>query len=685
MPLGRGSSLFTSRGGWVVGLGRQGLGLNPAQRNRNAALLKASGFEDAPALTVQSTDGEIPQGRELSFAWLTGTVMTGLTSVMLMGAALYVSFQGQDTFSTAYEALQIVTSEADEKEVLDATAKTDRIRPVAETRSELEIVEASIRENVNGRDIIRKQPFQRIRATLATAATALTENVPDYDPVAILEANEPITADGDDAANPSIYGAEVEGEVAVRLAAMPISLVPPKAISDEAASDFVRAAVENYYGDGDGGVDVALAYAPGDGQLRELGVVAPSGPLGGIAENVTVVPKTTVASDAGLGRSERFVSIRETGPLADVLLKNGFTEREVEMVLSTLRNVRPSLNVQKGAKLRILFGPARNADILIPYRMSIYDPDPRDGTPKHSATAALTDRGNYVLGLAPTEIPFPEEDTEEINVANLPSIYRAIWETARKHRIDDATTQRIVAMYAYDVDLTKKISAGDSMEILQTEPDANGRRELLYVSLKLGTTVREFFRFRTDDGTVDYYDPSGETGKRFLTRRPVKGGGRLSSRFGMRVHPIFKSRRMHAGIDLAAPKGTPIYASGDGVVEKAQRLSGYGLYVELKHVNGFETGYGHMSRIADGMKPGVRVRQGQIIGYVGSTGNSTGNHLHFEIKVNGRVVDPLSVKLPRDKTLSAQYERAFEMTIEQIRDLMQRDGVSPAITVASVE
>jgi murein DD-endopeptidase MepM/ murein hydrolase activator NlpD len=354
----------------------------------------------------------------------------------------------------------------------------------------------------------------------------------------------------------------------------------------------------------------------------------------------------------------------------------------VRLVLATLRNVRPSLNIERGAKLRILFGPARNADILIPYRMSIYDPD-ANGQPRHAATAALTDLGTYVIGVKPSDIEFPEEDTEEINVNNLPSIYRAIWETARKHDLDDATARRIVAMYAYDVDLTKKISAGDAIELLQTEPDASGRSELLYVGLKLGTSVREFFRFRTDDGTVDYYDPSGETGKRFLTRRPVQGGGRLSSRFGMRVHPIFKSRRMHAGIDLAAPKGTPIYASGDGIVEKAQRVSGYGLYVELQHVNNYETGYGHMSRIAEGMKPGVRVRQGQIIGYVGSTGNSTGNHLHFEIKINGRVVDPLSVKLPRDKQLAAAYDRPFEMTIEQIRDLMLRDPAP--ITVASVD
>ena len=237
-------------------------------------------------------------------------------------------------------------------------------------------------------------------------------------------------------------------------------------------------------------------------------------------------------------------------------------------------------------------------------------------------------------------------------------------------------------MFAYDVDLTKKISAGDAIEILQTKANAEGRKELLYVSLKLGSTVRELFRFRTQDGTTEFYDPSGEPGKRFLTRRPLKGGGNLRSRFGMRVHPIFKSRRMHTGIDLAAPTGTPIYASGDGLVERAGWVSGYGKKVEIRHVNGFETGYGHMSKIASEMTPGTRVRQGQIIGYVGSTGNSTGPHLHFEIKVNGCVVDPLSVKLPRDKSLPAQYEQPFQQTIAQIRDLMQRDAAP--ITVAAV-
>ncbi len=640
-------------------------------------VLRISGYEDSPALTVQSTDGEIPQGRELSFAWLTGTVMTGLTSVLLMGGALYVSFKGQDTFSTAYEALQVLTETRDVAQ--ESGKKGDRVRPIAKTTSELEIVEASIRETVDGRAMIRKQPFVRIRASLATAATALSSDIPEYDPVAMLDASQPIVAaDDDQVANPEIYGAEVEGEVQIRTEAMPATFIPSLVISDASAAAFVRATVENLFAEGGDG-DVALAYAPVPGALRELSATADG--QGGIAENVSVIPKSKNADEAGPGRSERVVTVRDDG-FKGTLLKNGFDNTTYEMVAQTLRNVLAADRMPEGVRLRILMGPSRMSKDLIPYRLSVYTPNQDSGF-RHIATAALTDRGAYVLGEAPPEIEFPEEDTEQIDVNNLPSVYRSIWETARKHDVDDKVTSRIVAMFAYDVDLTKRISPGDSIEILETQPDEAGHQELLYVALRLGGTTRELFRFRTEDGTVDYYDPEGQTGKRFLTRRPVQGGGRLASRFGNRVHPIFKSRRMHTGVDLAAKTGTPIYASGDGIVEKAQWVSGYGRYVELKHVNGYETAYGHMSRIADGMKPGTRVRQGQVIGYVGSTGNSTGPHLHFEIKVNGRFVDPLSVKLPRDKSLAAQYDEGFKQTIAQIRDLMQREAAP--ITVASLQ
>ena len=633
-------------------------------------MLQATGYEDGPALTVQSTDGEIPQGRELSFAWLSGTVLTGLTSVLLMGAALYVSFQGQDTFSTAYAALNLAAPRIETPLATDLTSKTSRLRPVAATLSDREIIEAATRQVVDGREIIRNQPFVRISATLATTATSLSADAPAYDPVAILNRTQPLTSAALDIAT-DVYGTDVDGEVAVNQSAMPPGFVPARSISDQGAADFVRAMVGAPFTI-DGG-SPALAYAALAPTLQDLAATQ-SGTLSGIAENVTIVPKTTLASGESLGRTERFLTVRELGPLADTLVRNGFTPAQVGMVERTLANLMPAAGLPAGIRLRILYGPhSSGAASLVPYRMSIYRPEGAPGE-RHIATVALSDNGQYVVGLQPDWVDFPAEDVEQINVGNLPSIYRSIWETGRKHDLSDATIERIIAMFAYDIDMTKRIAAGDTIEILEAGDTGDGTEdELLYVGLTLSGTTRQLYRFTTDDDVVDFYDPDGETGKRFLNRRPLEGGGTLRSRFGYRIHPIFKTRRLHTGVDLAARTGTPIYAAGDGVISYYKWQSGYGNKVEIQHVNGYETAYGHMSRFADGLGAGSRVRQGQIVGYVGSTGQSTGPHLHFEIRINGNLVDPLSVKLPKDNVLAAQYRDEFDQTIAQINDLMARE------------
>ncbi|AVF03969.1 hypothetical protein C4375_09685 [Devosia sp. I507] len=654
--------------------------LNATQRRRHAAMLQATGYEDGPALTVQSTDGEIPQGRELSFAWLSGTVLTGLTSVLLMGAALYVSFQGQDTFSTAYAALNLAAPRVEQPLATDLTSKTSRLRPVAATRSDREIIEAATRQIVDGREIIRNQPFVRISATLATTATSLSADVPAYDPVAILNKAQPLTSAALDIAT-DVYGTDVDGEVAVNQSAMPDDFVPNRTISDQGAADFVRAMVGAPFTIDGGGP--ALAYAALAPTLQDL-AASQADAVAGVAENVTVVPKTTLASGETLGRTERFLTVREIGPLSDTLVRNGFTPAQVGMIERTLANLMPAAGLPAGIRLRILYGPhSTGAASLVPYRMSIYRPEGAPGD-RHIATVALSDNGQYVVGLQPDWVDFPAEDVEQISVGNLPSIYRSIWETGRKHDLSDATIERIIAMFAYDIDMTKRVAAGDTIEILEAGDTGDGaEEELLYVGLTLSGTTRQLYRFTTDDGVVDFYDPDGETGKRFLNRRPLEGGGTLRSRFGYRIHPIFKTRRLHTGVDLAARTGTPIYASGDGVISYYKWQSGYGNKVEIQHVNGYETAYGHMSRFAEGLGVGSRVRQGQVVGYVGSTGQSTGPHLHFEIKINGNLVDPLSVKLPKDNVLAAQYRDEFDQTIAQINDLMARDPAPVSVAEAN--
>ena len=641
------------------------------QRNRHAALLKAAGYEDAPALEANATEGKLPAGREISLSWLAGVVMTGLTSVLLMGGGLYVSFQGQDTFSTAVDALPAQASLTSGQTSL--LEKTDRVKPVALTRSELETVEASIRETVDGRSIIRMQPFSRLKATLATSATALTENIPAYDPIALLNSAAAETPIDTVAVSTDIYGANVEGELEVKSTPLPLGEVPQLQMTESRAKDLARQAFENAFSEA--GDAAYLSYASTNTDFRDLGVAGGDN-LPGVVENMTIVPKTTSDESEGIGRSERIVTMKQDEPLRDALTRNGFSPVMVDAIQSTLHNVYPLTDLPKGARLRILFGPSRIADTVVPYRLSIYIKD------AHVATVALTDRGRYVLATKPPDIVFPDEDTEEVNVNNLPTIYRSIWETGRKHNLSDKEIEQIIALYAYDLDLSKRVDVGDSIALLQTEPDKAGNQDLLYVALNIGNTKREFFRFRSNDGSVDFFDPDGQTGKRFLNRHPLQTSKyRITSRFGYRKHPVFGTYKLHTGVDYGTSYGVPIMAAGDGVVEKAQWVSGYGRYVMLRHVNGYETGYGHMSKIAAGIEPGVRVRQGQVIGYVGSTGISTGNHLHFEIKINGRFVDPVSVKLPRAKSLPSSAQHQFEQTVAQIRDLMARDPAP--VTVAS--
>ncbi len=643
-----------------------------AESNRHAAMLRNSGFEDSNPLTLQSTEGDIPQGRELSLSWLAGIIMTGLTSVVLMGGALYVSFLGQDTFSTPHDALQVATQT--ETADFSSSAKTDRLKPVTQTRSEREVIEASIRVNVAGEFRIRNQPFDRIRSTLATSATSLSSNIPEYDPVALLNRTRSRTAAlTPDLISTDIYGADVEGEIIVRTTTMPMDVVPASFVTDQSAAAFVRLTLERSYSPFE---ISALGYAAENNSIIELDNIT-SNTIVGEAENVTVMPKVTLPEDKILGRSERILTFRTPTPLADALRQNGFTNNMISAVVGAMDNVYPSPTLPAGAHLRILFGPNRTNDTLIPYRTSIYVND------NHAATVALTDTGRYVLGIAPAAIEFPDEDVEEVNVNNLPSIYRSIWETGRKYNLDDETIDRIVSLYAYDLELDARIGVGDSIELLQTAPDAVGKQQLLYVSLSLGGTSREFFRFQSTDGEVDFFDPDGETGKRFLIRRPLEGGGRLRSRFGMRVHPIFGTRKLHTGVDLAAPTGTPIYASGDGVIKRAQWVSGYGKFTEIQHRNGYMTRYAHQTRFAPGISPGVAVQQGQLIGFVGSTGNSTGPHVHFEVRINGTPVDPLRVQLPRSKALSSRDQTTFANTVSQIRDLMNRSAAP--IVIASLQ
>ncbi|GAB5377791.1 MAG: hypothetical protein AcusKO_42530 [Acuticoccus sp.] len=222
---------------------------------------------------------------------------------------------------------------------------------------------------------------------------------------------------------------------------------------------------------------------------------------------------------------------------------------------------------------------------------------------------------------------------------------------------------KLVRAFAFDVDLTKPVNAGDGLKVVFSSANDNGTDkqvgEMLFAALDLNGVERRIYRFRdAADGAVWHYDEQGRSASRLLLRKPL-GRGVFRSGFGMRRHPILKYRKMHNGVDWAAPRGTPIYAAGTGKILRAGWQSGFGRAVRLRLDNGYEAFYAHMSQIADGVKSGRPIRQGEIVGYVGTSGLSTGNHLHYELSINGRRVDPLRIRLPRGRELSGGDLVAF--------------------------
>ena len=252
-------------------------------------------------------------------------------------------------------------------------------------------------------------------------------------------------------------------------------------------------------------------------------------------------------------------------------------------------------------------------------------------------------------------------------------IFNSLSQAAYRENVPATVIDEMIDAYSYDVDFQRDIRREDRFEVMYEEnfigdQPVPGTAKLIHASLELSGQKSHLYRFRPAKGEDGFYNEQGQGVRKALLRTPVNGA-RLSSRYGMRKHPILGYNRMHRGVDFAAPKGTPIYAAGNGVVRKAHYNGDYGHYIEIKHNEKFSTAYAHLSRYAKGVKTGTYVRQGQIIGYVGSSGLSSGPHLHFEVRRNNKSINPLSMRLPSVEKLSGDDLRTFK---ERIADIQHR-------------
>ena len=258
-------------------------------------------------------------------------------------------------------------------------------------------------------------------------------------------------------------------------------------------------------------------------------------------------------------------------------------------------------------------------------------------------------------------------------------ITNSLYQTALNLNIKPSIIIEFARLYGFQVDFQRDIWKNDSFQILYEEFINKDKQvvevgNIIFANLSLQNKDFKLYRHEYEKNKIDYFDENGKSMRKTLMKTPINGA-RLSSSFGKRKHPILGFTKMHTGTDFAAPTGTPILASGDGLVVRAQWCGGGGNCVKIKHNRVYQTVYAHMSKFGRGIKKGARVKQGQIIGYVGSTGLSTGPHLHYEVIENGRKINSQKLKLPSGKVLKGDQRKVFEVSKIKI-DVLKSDLIS---------
>ena len=241
---------------------------------------------------------------------------------------------------------------------------------------------------------------------------------------------------------------------------------------------------------------------------------------------------------------------------------------------------------------------------------------------------------------------------------------------------------QIIQMFSHVIDFRRDVKHGDTFNVkYEVNKAANGDivsvGEVIFASFTVNNRTYKLYRYKPRGGSVGYYDEKGGAKKTGLDKKPLAmRNARISSLFGYRRHPIYKTTKFHSGVDYAAPRGTAIYASGSGTIEMARYVNGYGNFIKIRHNSEYETAYGHMHKFASGMRPGVKVKKGQIIGYVGSTGRSTGPHLHFEILRKGQRIDPLKAKVATGNDLTGNQLVEFKRIVKKVDNIKATELVA---------
>ncbi len=615
-----------------------------------------------PAL-VYANGRALPDKHQFNWRWLFGTFLTGIAGITLMGGALFAAVDGETRFAVAPSS---ALSYGDDTGSL-SSEKGDRFVPEESEPVRRYLVQIATTTRVGEKDIVRSIPFARVFAPLALARSSRTANLPDFNPMRVFaEASAPLHE------TPQAVN-ENDGDMSLltrKFTDLDRPVSHDDSLSDEGIMKLVRQTV----------LMTADPNTSGTISLPDPKRAMSGEDIGITAENITAISKSADESDTPLGQDEKEILVNRNDTLATLLVNAGASLQDARAIIEALsKNFKPE-DLHEGQRLRYALSPAPTE--ANPGRKIILKASIISG---HSVlgTTALDENGNYMAigGTQNLEESAPLAQVEpaaDLGTApsSAPSLYVSLYETALRYNIPRELIDELIKVYSYDFDFQRRVRPGDSFEVFydaEEEQDrAFSRGDILYAALTVDGNTKRFYRFKTeDDSIIDFYDANGNSAKKFLMRKPMNGGV-FTSPFGFRHHPILGYTRMHTGVDWSAPTGTPVMAAGVGTVVKAGWQSGYGQRIEVQHANGYKTAYNHLSAFGRGITEGARVYQGQVIGHVGTTGLSTGSHLHYEVLVNNSLVDPMRIKVPRGRVLEGRTYGDFARERERIETMMRK-------------
>jgi murein DD-endopeptidase MepM/ murein hydrolase activator NlpD len=360
------------------------------------------------------------------------------------------------------------------------------------------------------------------------------------------------------------------------------------------------------------------------------------------------------------GDIQKVIEVRPGDTLFGVLVNAGITEDDANNAVGAIAEIFSPRDLRAGQEITLNITTAsgeRKTDADAQLMGLSFEPNVTT-----DVTLTRSDTGSFVA--AAVDKPVVEHNRRAAGI-----IDSSLFNAAQEAGVPMPVVADLIRTFSFDVDFQRDIQDGDAFEVLYERVENEDGEfvksgKILFASLTLsGKTIPVYYFERDGDG--EYFTPNGEAIRKSLLRTPVDGA-RVTSGFGMRMHPVLGFSKLHKGIDFGAPTGTPIYAAGSGTIVEMGKKGSYGNYVRIRHNGEYQTAYAHMSKFAKGVKKGDKVKQGQVIGYVGATGRVTGPHLHYEILVAGAQVNPGKVKTVASNKLSGKQLKAFQAQVAKI-------------------